>query len=66
MPSENEALRSKLLDSSVLHTEKFWFSKQMLLRLLILGFVVCVVLMFTEFRRRIASALSPAADWMHR
>ncbi|EMD33348.1 hypothetical protein CERSUDRAFT_87231 [Gelatoporia subvermispora B] len=64
-PSEEAALYPEPFDPSKIFTAKFWFNRRMLLRLVIIALAVCFALTFTVFRKQIANALSPAADWMH-
>ncbi|EMD33343.1 hypothetical protein CERSUDRAFT_126111 [Gelatoporia subvermispora B] len=43
---------------------RYWFTKQWLIRFLILTFAVLFALVFTEYRQDLANAFAPVAHWM--
>ncbi|OCH86170.1 hypothetical protein OBBRIDRAFT_797465 [Obba rivulosa] len=65
-PSENEALHPEPFDPSSVFTKKFWFSKSMIVRVIIITISVGFALMFTVFRKQIANGLRPAANSIHK
>ncbi|EMD33346.1 hypothetical protein CERSUDRAFT_117965 [Gelatoporia subvermispora B] len=64
-PSEDEALHPVPFDPRSILTKEFWFSKEMLIRVIIITFAVAFTLMFTVFRKQIANGLHPAANSIH-
>lgn len=64
-PSEEEALHPVPFDLRSLRTKEFWFSKAMIIRVVIITVAVLFTLLFTVFRKPIAKALTPAANSIH-
>ncbi|EMD33347.1 hypothetical protein CERSUDRAFT_117966 [Gelatoporia subvermispora B] len=65
-PSELEALHPVPFDPRSILTKEFWFSKEMIIRSIIIIVSVGFALMFTVFRTQIANWLQPAANSIHK